>query len=320
MPGPVSHSTIRVAARLAIGFTLDLVKMLGFGRDVVDGLLITAISQANVAQITRSRELQLAYATLDRPPPDELRRPVSVSATANSLRLPFETTRRRVAALVELGAIRTTPRGVIIPAAPLSSSFYRLVAEGHYGLVRALYFRLRAIGMFEDLPRPSAPAFDPETPPVRLVVRLSSDYVLRLAETIGAHIGDVVTGVILLDLFHANTEHLADDEGGAADVDWTEQGFVADDRRRAVRTATIAQRLGIAPETVRRHLRRLANDDLCERNEDGYVVSARILARPGIVGFMLDNQSHMHRLFASLADFGVLSEWEHEVQALRGAA
>lgn len=320
MPGPVSHSTIRVAARLAIGFTLDLVKMLGFGRDVVDGLLITAISQANVAQISRSRELQLAYATLDQAPPDELRRPVSVSATANSLRLPFETTRRRVASLAELGAIRSTPRGVIIPTAPLSSPFYRFVAEGHYNLVRALYFRLRAIGMFEDLPRAAVPAFDPETPPVRLVVRMSSDYVLRLAETIGAHIGDVVTGVILLDLFHANTEHLSDNEGGAADAEWTEQGFVPDDQRRAVRTAAIAQRLGIAPETVRRHMQRLAKQDLCERKEDGYIVSARILARPGIVQFMLDNQSHMHRLFASLADFGVLSEWEREVQALRGAA
>lgn len=320
MPGSVSHSTIRVAARLAIGFTLDLVKMLGFGRDVVDGLLITAISQANVAQISRSRELQLAYATLDQAPPDELRRPVSVSATANSLRLPFETTRRRVASLAELGAIRSTPRGVIIPTAPLSSPFYRFVAEGHYNLVRALYFRLRAIGMFEDLPRAAVPAFDPETPPVRLVVRMSSDYVLRLAEAIGAHIGDVVTGVILLDLFHANTEHLSDNEGGAADAEWTEQGFVPDDQRRAVRTAAIAQRLGIAPETVRRHMQRLAKQDLCERKEDGYIVSARILARPGIVQFMLDNQSHMHRLFASLADFGVLSEWEREVQALRGAA
>jgi hypothetical protein len=35
---------------------------------------------------------------------------------------------------------------------------------------------------------------------------------------------------------------------------------------------------------------------------------------------MLDNQSHLHRLFAGLADFGVLSEWEREIIALRGAA
>jgi hypothetical protein len=35
---------------------------------------------------------------------------------------------------------------------------------------------------------------------------------------------------------------------------------------------------------------------------------------------MLDNQSHLHRLYAGLADFSVLSEWEREVLAVRGAA
>ena len=75
MAHDVSHQSLRVAARLANGFALDLVKLGGFGRDVVDGLLLAAISQANVAQITRNPELQRRYATLDQPPPDELRRP-----------------------------------------------------------------------------------------------------------------------------------------------------------------------------------------------------------------------------------------------------
>lgn len=320
MPEAAPHSTIRVAARAANAFAVDLVKMIGFGRDVIDGLLLTAISQANVAQITRSRELQLTYATLDQPPPDELRRPVSISATAHSLRIPFETARRRIAALVDIGVIRTTPRGVILPTAPLSSPFYRFAAEAHYGLVRQLYFKLRAIGLLENLPAPTSVPFDRENPPVRLVVRLSSDYLLRLAEPIALHIGDVVTGVVLMDLFHANTEHLDDTQGGEADTDWTPEGFVSDDLRRPVRAVSIAERLGIAPETIRRHLLRLEKADLCERNEDGYVIPNRILARPAFVQYMLDNQSHVHRLFASLSDFGVVFEWEREVQALRGAA
>lgn len=114
------HSSIRVAARLANAFALDLVKLGGFGRDVIDGLLMCAISQANVAQITRSPDLQRTYATLDQPPPDELRRPVSVSAIANSLRIPFETARRRIAGLSDLSIVRTTPKGVIIPTGPLN--------------------------------------------------------------------------------------------------------------------------------------------------------------------------------------------------------
>jgi hypothetical protein len=34
----------------------------------------------------------------------------------------------------------------------------------------------------------------------------------------------------------------------------------------------------------------------------------------------VDNQSHLHRLFTGLADFGVLTEWEHQILVLRGAA
>ena len=83
---------------------------------------------------------------------------------------------------------------------------------------------------------------------------------------------------------------------------------------------TLAERLGIPQETVRRHLQRLLDADQCERTGDGYRVPARVLARPPFVQYMLDNQSHLHRLYSGLTDFGVLSEWEREVVALRGAA
>lgn len=317
---PAPHSSIRVAARLANGFALDLVKLGGFGRDVIDGLLLCAISQANVAQITRSAELQRQFATLDQPPPDSLRRPVSMSALANSLRIPFETVRRRVSALVDIGVVKTQARGVIVPTAPLNSPFYRMGAEAQYALVRNLYFRLRGIGLLQDLPPPSGEAFDAENPPVRLVMRLSSNYLLRLAEPITEHVGDLVTGLVLMDMIHANTEHLPDTEGGDADEGWSPVGFVPDAARKGVRPATLSERLGIPAETVRRHIQRLVDDDRCERKEDGFVVPARILARQPFVQFMLDNQSHLHRLYAGLADFGVLAEWDREILSLKGAA
>jgi DNA-binding Lrp family transcriptional regulator len=317
---PAPQSSIRVAARLANGFALDLVKLGGFGRDVIDGLLLAAISQANVAQITRSPELQRRYATLDQPPPDEMRRPVSISAIANSLLIPFETVRRRVTALADLGIVKTLPRGVIVPTAPLNSPFYRIGAEANYGLVRTLYVRLRGIGLLEELPRTIAPPFDPEHPPIRLVIRLSSDYLLRLAEPISRHVGDLVTGLVLMDMIHANTQDLPDSEGGEAEGGWAAAGFVPDGLRKGVRPAALSERLGIPNETVRRHIQRLLDDDRCERKEDGFVVPARVLARPPFVRYMVDNQSHLHRLYAGLADFGVLTEWDREILSLRGAA
>lgn len=308
-----SNSSLRVAARLAVGFALDLVKLGGFGRDIIDGLLLVAISQANVALITRDPDLQRTYATLDQPPPDELRRPVSVNALAGSLRLPFETTRRRVAAMIKAGVLQSTPRGVILPQAPLNSPFYRMAASANYGLLRTLYFRLRRIGLLSELSRPNAPPFDPEHPPVRLVIRLSADYILRLVDPLNRHLGDLVSGLILLDVFHANTEHLADTQGGNDGDDWTEGGFVSDADRRPVSVAEIARRLGIPHETVRRRLMRLVADDRCERSNDGYWVSSRILANGLLFEVVLTNQANLHRLFAALAESGVLSEWEREV-------
>lgn len=308
---------MRVAARLAVGFAVDLVKLGGFGRDVVDGLLLAAISQANIAQITRSPELQRAYATLDQPPPDELRRPVSVSAIAHSLRVPFETARRRIKALVDSGVVKQTPKGLVIPMAPLSSPLYRMAAEAHQGLVRTLYFRLRAIGLLDDLPPPGGAPFDPANPPIRLVVRLSSDYVLRLAEPISRHIGDVVTGLVMMDLLIANTEHLSDNQGGADEGGWAAEGFVPDELRRPARPSLLAERLGIPQETVRRHLLRLLKTDRCERTEEGFLIPARILARQPVIQFLQDNRSHLYRLFAALAEFGVLTEWEHEFLTFR---
>lgn len=319
MASQAPNNRIRVAARLANGFMLDLARLGGFGRDIVDGLLMAAISQANVAQVTRSPELQRAYARLDQPPPDSLRRPVSVSAIANSLRIPFETARRRIGALADLGVIKMTSKGVVIPTGPLNSPFYKAAAEANYSLVRNLYLRLRAIGYFEDLRRPADLGFDPQNPPVRLVVRLSTDYLLRLAEPISLYVGDVVTGLILLDVIQANTEHLSDRDGGDAEA-WGAEAFVPDEQRRPVRPAALAERLGIPHETIRRHLQRLMADERCERTRHGYRVPGRVLAREPFVRHMLDNQSHLHRLFVQLADFGVLSEWEREVVPLRGAA
>lgn len=320
MVGAAANTSIRAAARLANAFALDLVKLGGFGRDVIDGLLMAAIGQANVVQITRNPDLQRRFAALDRPPPDEMRRPVSVSGVANSLRTPFETARRRIANLVDVGIVQTTPRGVIIPTAALNSPVYRMGATANYELVRTLYFRLRGIGLLEALPRSRALGFDPAEAPVRLVTRLSSDYVLRLAEPISLHMGDLVTGLILMDIIHANTEHLPDEEGGDPAGGWEAEAFVPDDRRRPVRMGTLAVRLGIPQETVRRHLQRLLDADQCERTGYGYRVPARVLARPPFVQYMLDNQSHLHRLYSGLTDFGVLAEWEREVVSLRGAA
>ena len=308
-----ANSTARVAARLAISFALDLVKLRGFGRDVIDGLLLAAISQANVMPLMRKPEMQRAYASLDQAPPDDLRRPVSINAIANSLQVPYETARRRITALINVGTLQSTPNGVILPQAPLNSALYRIGAEGNYNQVRTLYFRLRGIGLLQDLARPDGPPFDPEHPPMRLVSRMSADYLLRVVEPINRHIGDVVTGLVLMEVFHANTSHLADTVGGSARPDWSADSFVADDNRRPVSAADVARNLGMPTETVRRRLAKLVARKRCERDETGYWIPSRVLAEGLLVEFAVANQGNLLKLFSGLAEFGVLLDWDREL-------
>ena len=128
----------------------------------------------------------------------------------------------------------------------------------------------------------------------------------------------MVTGIILMDIVEANTAHLSDLEGGAEDLG--PEGFVADTRRAPVRMSELSARLGVPHETVRRHVARLLKDDRCERREGGYLVPARVLSRAPFVRYMYDNQVNTHRLFAALAELGVLAFWDRDEQALRGAA
>lgn len=308
---------MRVAARIANGFALDLVRLGGFGRDVIDGLLMAAIGAANVALITRDPVLQMKYATLDQAPPDDLRRPVSINAVATSLRLPFETTRRRVRKLEEAGIIQTTPKGVFIASAPINDPFYRMAFTAHYEKLRTLYGRLWRLGLLRDLPRRDI-AFDPANPPIRLATRLSREYVLRLVDPLTEHMGDLLTGVILMDVVHANTEHLPDSEGGSDGEE--PNNYVPDERRRPIRAATISQRLNVSHETVRRHLKSLVDDDRCVVMRGGYVVPARVLSRGPFLRYMLDNQIHMQRLFQGLAESGVTAAWDAEEHQLRRSA
>jgi DNA-binding Lrp family transcriptional regulator len=312
--GP-SLGALRVAARLSNAFTLDLVKLGAHGRDVIDPLIRTAILHANLAQVIRDPDLMRRYATLDEDVPDALRRPASINAIATSLRIPFETARRRIGGLAEQGVCLITPAGVIVPRAATDTAFYRFACQVQFEKLHQLYDRLRAAGCLEAPPPVAAAPYAGGDPPYRLAGRLVAQFVLRFTEPLAEHIPDRVTQVALLDLICANTEHLSDDDAGDDGVG--PSGFVPDARRRPITVAILADRLGVAHETMRRHVVELTELGLCQRVDGGYIVPAEALARPAFVRFLFDNHRHLTRMFAGLADFGVLATWD---ETRRGAA
>ena len=94
--------------------------------DVVSSMIVPAIIAANVAEITADPALALRYAAEDSPPPDALRRPVTLRAVARELGLPAETVRRRAAGLLKSGTIVGCGGGVIVPARVLMTEAHLL--------------------------------------------------------------------------------------------------------------------------------------------------------------------------------------------------
>lgn len=115
------EQTVIVVA--AIRVLLDAMKALRdfFDGDLMSGLVFTAIRAANVKHITNK-----APAANRGILPDSDRRPVSMMAISNSMKLPYETIRRHAGKLIKQGkCVRVGRQGLIAPA----STFHRMKVE-----------------------------------------------------------------------------------------------------------------------------------------------------------------------------------------------
>jgi DNA-binding Lrp family transcriptional regulator len=306
--------------RALLASVMQAVAIGRMGRDFVDALILTAVVQANIAPIMRDPELSRAYAAYPEPPPDELRRPVSVNAVAESLRIPYETARRRILRLAAAGACEVTAAGVIVPARELATPAHMAAMMQLWALMGRLHRQLAEAGVLDVLVPPGdherwAPAGGEV--PVRAVMRAASDFVLRFAANVEQVFGGLVEAIVWLQILLANTEAIGADEAGGPGE--SADDFVDDARRRPVRAREVAERLAAAPETVRRYVEHLLEQGLCIRTRRGLLVPAEVLARPAAVRVMRENVTDLQRLFTALARLGVLGAWEGQAAAA-GAA
>jgi DNA-binding Lrp family transcriptional regulator len=302
-------ATLRAVNRLAAPCILDAVMVGRLDRDFVDALILLAVVQANVAPLMRDPETQTAYASYDAPPPDELRRPVSVNAIAHSLRLPYETVRRRVVRLARSGACEVSGHGVVVPARELASPQHMAALLGVWAQIQRLYYSLRDLGVLDGLVQGKDRSGPGESadPPLRAVIRIASDYMLRTVDNVTRLLDGPISGLIWFAVMSANSERLA---GGLAD----------ESEPRPVRVVEIAERLAAPTETVRRHVLELVAAGLCERVRGGLIVPAEVLARPAALKTMQHNFADLQRMFAGFAQLGVLPEWDRQSPPLQGVA
>jgi DNA-binding Lrp family transcriptional regulator len=288
-------------SRLSLSFTLDQVAAGLAGLSPLDALLVLAVNQANIAPLTRDPKARQAYGDLDHAAPDASRRPASVNAIANSLGIPFETTRRRLKRLDTEGVCTILPgAGVVIPEAFLTSAPYlESVMAANQRLV-GFYGQLVDDDLLDPLP---AANYDIDAGvPLRGAARLISDYLLRALDGLMREGGDAIGAITLLAIVVAGLDEVA----WPPEADWALTAVPF----RSTTVAQIARRLGLPPETVRRHVMHLIEAGVGRKTAEGVAPARDLLARPAIQALADDHAAAVHRLFAGLAERGVVAAWE----------
>lgn len=284
--------------RLSLDYVLDSIELSRAGGDVIDRLLIAAILDANVAPVKQDLSLQFAYGALDDAPPEAVLRPVSVNGIALSLRLPFETVRRRVGRLARQGALVLTPRGVLVSQARIESPAFKALSQARYERLRRFYRDLIEAQALAPIAAEEGDARGPETgaPPVRVVNRVLAEYLMRTIEAVTRLVGHPVDGLLLLHIARANLPPEGQDPAALAPI----------------KSGALAVLLALPRETVRRHLQALERADLCRRSRKGVVLAPGLLERPSTAALLKENAANVERMFARLRGLGVLAAWMTE--------
>lgn len=146
---PYVDESRRRISRIALHYIIEGFRLLArsAGGNLLSGLLFMAIVQANVGQISANPALSRRFGAADTPPPDEMRRPVSVYALAQSLRIPYETARRHVLQFVEAGLVQRDGKGVMVPAAVLMGPQVISQAPAAFKLFQELVAALAEAGV-----------------------------------------------------------------------------------------------------------------------------------------------------------------------------
>jgi hypothetical protein len=138
----------RIISRVSSEYILRAMQLLveAYG-DIRTGIIAQTIVTANTAHLDTRGGDGWRYSAIDECPPDEVRRPISIARLAESLGLPFETTRRHVQRLIDTGVCVRVEGGLIVPKAVLDQPPAADAALANVGYVRKFLRDLQAVGL-----------------------------------------------------------------------------------------------------------------------------------------------------------------------------
>jgi len=144
-----SPAGIRAAVRLSDEYVLRALRLINdlAGGELLTAIIFRAIIAGNIGYLDANTAEAAPYSDMATLPPDHMRRPVSVLSVADSLGLPYETTRRHVRKLIKAGHCRREGRGVIAPATALTGPASEAAMHANLANLRRLFRGLNRAGV-----------------------------------------------------------------------------------------------------------------------------------------------------------------------------
>ena len=149
-PGPpVDAAVARVASRLSSEYFLRSLLLIAplTDNDFLTSVVSLAIIGANTAHLDQDLPQGAKYGSLEDVPPDEVRKPVSVMAVAETLGIPYETARRHVNKLLKAGRCERLGGGVIVPRRAIDDPVRDAAMLSNLVNLRRLFRGLKRAGL-----------------------------------------------------------------------------------------------------------------------------------------------------------------------------
>jgi len=312
---PVVGPPQRLVTRVVLEFLIDVLvaSTRAHGGDLKAMIVFMAIQHANIELLETDPER--AVSAFSAYPNDDLRRPITTHALAQSVSFPPETCRRFVKKLMAAGYCRQIgDRGLIVPSEVMAREpFASSIDSTHAAFVNMLN-ALNAIGF--DVPAaaalhrgPSDLTFHLPPEPMRFALwTVMNGYIMRvLLDGIENHDHDFLRGLIFVTVMAINVEHITFDASEAwryANVESTPP----DDQRTPATVRAISNRIGIPYETTRQHLIRLVERGRAEKVSGGFIIPGTVNQDPrylrmglNIYWWLLRSVSQLERLGFDLA-------------------
>ena len=225
----------------------------------------------------------LAIAQSSRGGEDDQSRSVSVRAIAQSLGLPYETTRRKALELETRGYCRrVSPQRVGAATAAVEGSAAQAAYAQTLRRLTEVIGNLKALGFSVGT---ADPAGRPEPDPADLAREVGlavQAFMLRVLETgVGPH-GSMLDALVYTALIQTNAEAITFDP----EMAWKYSGAETpppDNVRRPATIAGLAQRLAIPRETMRRRIARMVELGRCEAVRGGYLATMTFMQTPEVL-------------------------------------